>query len=221
MAPPAATPLPVEPATPYPAKTLEDMVSTRAGNLKPYQVSSADFDIAFLTPCAVYDGPAAIDGVESGNADVDAASLMARLVTDFSNWSEYVADLPPVLMIRVTPKLVEGFWTKIARGAAYTQGVALPPFKRLKSGFSRMRVFCGDAEMTPIHPFVLEQEVSDTETVAEGLYVFDPGALSPTCGNVRLSLYTQQDPAKADNRAIEARIIQQIWDDFAPYRAQP
>ena len=156
-----------------------------------------------------------------GTRSVDAASLTARLVTDFSNWSEYVADLPPVLMIRVTPKLVEGFWARIARGAAYTQGVALPAMKRLKSGFSRMRVFCGAAEITPIHPLVLELEVSDAETIAEGLYVFDPGALSPTCGNVRLSLYSQQDPAKADSRAIEARIIQQSWDDFAPYRAQP
>jgi hypothetical protein len=221
VASPAATPLPVEPAKPYPTKTLEDIVSARAGNLNPYQTSSANFDIAFLTPVHVYNGRRRSMAMGRVTRSFDAAGLIARLVTDFSNWSEYVADVPPVLMIRVTPKFVEGFWTKIARSAAYTQGVALPPMKRLKSGFSRMRVFCGDAEITPIHPLVLEMDVSDTETIAEGLYVFDPGALSPACANARLSIYAQQAPEKADSRAIDARIVQQIWDDFAPYRAQP
>ena len=113
---------------------------------------------------------------------------------DFGNWSEYVADFPPVLLIRVTPKLVEGFWTTVARGAARTQGVSLPPIKRVKSGFSRMRAFCGDAEVTPIHPFKLEQRVSESDAIYEGLYVFDPGALGPHCGPVKLVLYSEKEP---------------------------
>ncbi len=218
---PPGTHLPLEPARPYPAKALESAASSRVGNLNPNQISSANFDIAFLTPVHVYAGQRRSAASSQGSGPPDATWLQARLVTDFSNWSDYVADVPPVLMIRVTPRLVESFWTKMARGAAYTQGVALPPMKRLKSGFSRMRAFCGDAEITPIHPFVLEQEVSETDTLTEGLYVFDPGALSPTCGNVRLSLYSQQDPSKADTRVVEAKVVQQIWEDFAPYRAQP
>ena len=109
-----------------------------------------------------------------------------RPLLDFSNWSDYVADVPPVLLVRVTPRLVEGFWTKVARGAAQTQGVSMPPIKRLKSGFSRMRAFCGDAEVTPIHPFKLEHSVDETDAIYEGLYVFDPGALGPQCGTVKL-----------------------------------
>ena len=97
-----------------------------------------------------------------------------RSPTDFGNWSEYVADFPPVLLICVSPKLVERFWTTVARGAAQTQGVALPPIKHAKSGFSRMRAFCGDAEVTPIHPFELEQRVSETDSIAEGLYLTRP-----------------------------------------------
>jgi hypothetical protein len=42
-----------------------------------------------------------------------------------------------------------------------------------------MHVFCGDAEVTPIHPFKLEQRVSESDAIYEGLYVFDPGALGP------------------------------------------
>ncbi len=137
---------------------------------------------------------------------------------DFGNWSEYVADVPPVLLIRVTPKMVEGFWTTVARGAARTQGVALPPIKHFKSGFSRMRVFCGDAEVTPIHPFKLEQRVSESDAIYEGLYVFDPGALGPHCGTVKLVLYSEKEPAKGDTRLVDPKVLQQIWQDFAPYR---
>src|SRR5207253_996133 len=89
----------------------------------------------------------------------------ANRLMDFANWSEYVADTPPVLLIRVTPKLVENFWTTVARGAAYTQGAALPAFKHAKSSFSRMRLFCGDAEVTPIHPFTIEQRVSERDAI--------------------------------------------------------
>ena len=46
--------------------------------------------------------------------------------------------------------------------------------KHIKAGFSRMQVFCGDAEVTPIHPFKIEQRVGENNAVYEGLYVFDP-----------------------------------------------
>jgi hypothetical protein len=123
-----------------------------------------------------------------------------------------------VLLIRVTPKLVEGFWTKVARGAAETQGVSVPPIKHFKSGFSRMRAYCGDGEITPIHPFKLEQRISESDAIYEGLYVFDPGAFGPACANVKLVLYSESEPDKADSRPIDAKVVQQIWRDFAPYR---
>ena len=123
-----------------------------------------------------------------------------------------------MLLIRVTPKLVESFWTTVARGAAQTQGVALPPIKRVKSGFSRMRVFCGDAEVTPIHPFKLEHRVSETDAFYEGLYVLDPGALGPHCGPVKLVLFSEKEPAKGDTRPVDPKVLRQIWQDFEPYR---
>jgi hypothetical protein len=138
---------------------------------------------------------------------------------DFKNWSGYVGDFPPALLVRVTPKLVEGFWTTVARGAARTQGVALPPIKHVKAGFGRLRAFCGGAEVTPIHPFTVEQRVSESDVIYEGLYVFDPGALGPQCGSVKLVLYSEKEPDKGDTRVVDPAVVQQIWQDFAPYRA--
>jgi hypothetical protein len=149
----------------------------------------------------------------------NTGSDVLRPIKDFSNWSEYVDDFPPVLLIRVTPKQVEGFWTTVARGAAATQGMALPSMKRFKTGFSRMRALCGDAEVTPIHPFKLEHRVNETEAIYEGLYVFDPAALGPQCGSVKVVLYSEKEPEKGDTRVVDPKIVQRIWQDFEPYRA--
>jgi hypothetical protein len=81
-----------------------------------------------------------------------------------------------------------------------------------------MRAFCGDTEITPIHPFKLEQRVSENDAIYEGLYVFDPGALEPACGSVKLGLYSEKEPEKAETLVVDPRVIQQIWEDFAPYR---
>ena len=222
-APPAGTHLPVEPVQPFPGDALKNAAQGRAGSLSPYQMSSSDFDVAFITPVMIYAQYQSeqVSGRARSGVPVTANTEheFVRRLMDFGNWSEYVADFPPVLLIRVTPKLVEGFWTKVARGAAQTQGVSVPPIKRFKSGFSRLRAFCGDDEVTPIHPFKLEQRVSESDAIYEGLYVFDPGAFGPHCSTVKLVLYSEKEPDKGDTRLIDAKVVQQIWRDFAPYRA--
>ncbi len=192
---PSATHLPVEPAEPAPIAAFKDAVKRRAGSLQPYPMAASDFDVTFITPVLNY-------------------AAQSQPNQSFSNWSHYVADIPPVLFVRVTPKMAESFWAKVARGAAYTQGMALPALKRLKSGFERLQAFCGRTEVTPIHPFKLELRVSETDAVHEGLYVFDPAALGPGCSTVTLVLYSEKEPAKADTRVIDPKILQQIWRDF-------
>ena len=82
-----------------------------------------------------------------------------------------------------------------------------------------MRAICGDAEALPIHPFKLERHVSETETIYEGLYAFDAGALGPECGSVTLVLYSEKEPEKGDTRVVDVKVLEQIRQDFAPYRA--
>ena len=199
--PPDATHLPVEPSRPFPADALDAGVKRYAGSSTPYTMSSSDFDIAFLTPPLI--------AVQRRHPS------QTRALRDFGAWSEYFADAPAVLVIRVTPKLTESFWTTIARGAAYTQGMALPPIKHFKPGFARLRAYCGDVEVTPIHPFTLEQRVSETDAIREGFYVFEAGALGPRCTAVKISVYSEKDPQKADTRTVDPKLIEQVAKDFA------
>jgi hypothetical protein len=219
---PDGTHLPVEPVRAFPVEALEHAAQTRAGSLGPYRISSSDFDVSLMTPVQTYGAQrqtARLNRQGKSGPPTDAEQMVVRTLMDFGDWSPYVADFPPVLLVRVTPKLVEGFWTKVARGAAQTQGMAIPPIRHFKSGFSRMRAFCGDTEVTPIHPFRIEQRVSDNDGIYEGLYIFDPEALGPACGAVKLVLYSEKEPDKGDTVVADARVVQQIWQDFEPYRA--
>jgi hypothetical protein len=197
--PPDATHLPLDPR-PVAVSALSEAVKNRAGSLSPYPMTTTDFDVTFITPVHIY-----------GTKD-----QARRPVMDFGNWSEYLAAYPRALLVRVTPKMVEGLWAKVARGAAMTQGMSLPPMKRAKSGFLRMRAFCGDTEVTPIHPFVVEHRISESEAISEGLYVFDPAALGPLCGAVKLTVYSENEPDKGDARVVDQKVLQQITRDFAP-----
>jgi hypothetical protein len=105
---------------------------------------------------------------------------------------------------------------KVARGAAMTQGMSLPPMGRAKAGLSRLRAFCGDMEVMPIHPFMVEHRLSETEAIYEGLYVFDPAALGSQCSAVKLTVYSEKTPETGDTRVVDQKVLQQITRDFAP-----
>jgi len=143
-----------------------------------------------------------------GGRSPEAEARIGRL-TEFGAWAEYFADVPAVLIVRVTPKMVEGFWKRLGREAARTQGAELPSFKDFKADFLRMRASCGGVEVTPIHPFVLEHAV-DKDVIREGLHVFDLEAFGSRCGDVTLSLYSEKTPETPDTLTIDPKALDGI-----------
>jgi hypothetical protein len=208
-----AAALPVESSKPLPVADMKAVASSRGFNLSAYASSSSEFEILFITPVLLFRAE-----MQQGRTGAVNTSAALRPVTDFGEWADYVAESPPVLFIRATPKLVESLWMKVARAAAYTQGAAIPPIRRLGPGFSRMRVLCGTSEIAPIHPFKIRTSVSETEAMDEGFYAFDPGALGPACGTVSLVLSSVKDPARTETRVVNSSVIAQVWSDFAAYR---
>ena len=220
---PGGTHLPLEPVKPFPLAGLEDGAKRPAVSLSLYQSSTSDFDLTFMTPLVIHDLQQQVEQMSGrtnsrNTRSPDFDSLRLQALSEFGNWSEYVAAVPPVLLIRVTPKLTESLLAKVARGAAYTQGVAVPPIKRFKSGFLRMRTFCGQVEVAPVHPFTIERRVPEGDAIDEGLYAFEPGALGPACGSVKVMVYSEKEPEKGDAEVVDAKVVQQVWQDFAAYR---
>jgi hypothetical protein len=212
VTPPDADPLPLEPARPRRVATPAAHPDPAAS--APPILSASEFDVALITPAMVDRAlqKAGWTGGPGGRSP-EAEARLGRL-TDFGAWSEYFADGPPVLIVRVTPKLVEGFWKRVLREAARTQGAQLPPFKDFTTSFLRLQALCGATAIAPVHPFVLEHRVSDTRVVREGLYVFDPAAFGPHCGDVTLSLYGEKGPLQASTLAIPAAVLAQIGQDM-------
>jgi hypothetical protein len=212
---PDPTHLPLEPAWRPSAASVAAAAASRAFSLTSYRVSTSDFDVTFLTPImlAVAEGKR---GQTGGRAD-ELNGL--RVATDFENWAEYMAEAPAALFVRATPRLVEGFWMKVARGAASTQGAQIPPIKRLRPGFSKMRLVCGGKDVMPIHPFRIQVRVTETEAVEEGFYVFSPNAIGPDCGAVSIVLSSVKDPDKMEARTVDPAIVKQVWQDFSIARS--
>jgi hypothetical protein len=207
--PPSAARLPVESGQPLPAEALKAAVGGRAFTASPYRITSSDFDIVFITPLL----RVAAEAQQDRMVGQEDAGL--RALVDFGTWSDYVSGAPPLLLVRVTPRVVENMWMKVARGAASTQGMALPPVKRTRPGFSAMKALCDGRTITPIHPFTIQRRLSETDGIDEGLYVFDPAAIGPQCGKVSLVLSSVKEPARTETRVVDPAVVKRIAQDFA------
>ena len=130
--------------------------------------------------------------------------------SDFGNWTDYLRYAPPALLVRVSPQFEESLWKMLARGAASTQGMSLPPLKSFTANFLRLRAYCGDAEVTPIHPFIIERPVPDRSPIREGLYVFPIDAFGPHCATVRFSMFSAKDPKSPDTKTIDPKLFEQL-----------
>ena len=196
QAPPRGIRLPLEPilpaAPPLVAKAAGPPDKTAKTALAP--VSASNFDITLLTPRRLR------------SSDLSASGLR----TDFGTWSEYVRDVDQVILVRVSPQFEESVWKLLARGAAATQGVWLPPLKSVTSNFRQLRAYCGDTEVAPIHPFIVEYQVSGRAPIREGLYVFEAGAFGPHCSSIKFSMFSEKDPERADTKVIDPKLFEEL-----------
>ena len=205
---PETTHLPVEPPPLAFAAGASSAAPKRINiQMSLYSAESSGFDITFVTPVM-------IEASRNNSGWSGSQQDKLTMATDFDKWSDYFADAPPVLAIRATPRFTESMWTTIGRMAAATQGANIPPIKHFRPGFGRMQAFCGDSEVTPIHPFTLVRRVSDTDAIREGLYVFDPRAFSPECKTVRVVIYSEKEPTKPDPKVIDPQLIEHVSKDF-------
>ncbi|MEW6321488.1 MAG: trypsin-like peptidase domain-containing protein [Acidobacteriota bacterium] len=207
---------PVDPTARLPLERL--FPDPNASAPAPVALASDDFDVAFVTPPMM--ARARQRAGWTGGPPTRWPEAEARLgpITDFGSWSPYFADAPPVVVVRVTPRLVEGFWRRLGREAARTQGAVLPPLTRFAGNFLRLEATCGRKDVTPLHPFVLEHRPDARVLVREGLYVFDPAAFAPACGQVTLTIYSERSPDRGQTVTIASDTLERVWQDFAAFR---
>jgi len=94
---------------------------------------------------------------------------------------------------------------------------------KFKNGFQRMRLICGSKEVPPIDPGKAEYKLLDLrghviDTTTQGLYVYSPDAISPSCGGMSLEIFSEKDPDAPTTQPLEAATVEHVWADFEPYR---
>lgn len=135
-----------------------------------------------------------------------------------------MAEYTPVIAIRATSKVRET--TGSILGRALTGCTFCEPSRlKFKTDFNKMRLRCGEKEIQPIQTGKIEEVVDNsgrftkiTNSTTEGFYSYPPDAISPSCGQVVLELYSSKDPDKATVKALDAKTVERIWSDFEPYR---
>lgn len=191
--PPPGTPLRTEAGLP-PARVAR-IGDGRQPRLQPPVIRADDYDVALMTPSMI-----------SGAVNSGSPRLF------FGQWSAYVANAPQVLFVRVSPQFEESFWRLLARGAASTQGVMLPPMPSFSATFGRMRAFCGATEVAPLHRFTIQMPIEKRDPVREGLYVFALTDFGADCGSVRFELFSEKSPTKGDQRTIDLTVLSKVID---------
>jgi hypothetical protein len=142
----------------------------------------------------------------------------------FKGWREYVGEYKPVIIIDADPKMGESFWGAFGRGFAARYGIHTQANIRFKTDFYKMRLFCGDREIMPIHPGKIPHFMNESnylirakDATYEGLYSYPAGAISNACGEVRLEVFSERNPDKASVKKLSEKTIARIEEDFAPF----
>jgi hypothetical protein len=202
--PPSAQLLPVEPEDFFPADALLSILRFREKmDVRPYFFTAGQFDVEILTPPLRYyfhnkdEIKTAHQAAKPSREDRLDSELPERVL-------EEAQEYQPTVIIRVIPK--HGFWNN-----------------RFKDSFRRMRLLCGDKEVPPIDPGRTDDELRDPndhirDTTMEGYYSYQPDAISPNCGSVKLEIFSENDPGTPITRPIDSATIVRIWGDMEPYR---
>jgi S1-C subfamily serine protease len=202
--PPSAELLPVEPDDFFPADALLSLLRHHERmDVRPYFFTAGDFSVEMLTPPLRYylynkdEMQAMHKRPKHSGEDSQQVELPERVL-------EEAQEYQPTVIIRVVPK--HGFWSR-----------------QFKDSFRGMRLLCAGKEVPPIDPGRSHYELRDPDdhikgTTTEGFYSYQPDAISPTCGSVKLEIFTENHPGTPITRSIDSATLERIWADMEPYR---
>lgn len=227
---PEARLLPVDPTDKYPLEAIKDVVEAKKFDFKPYFFTEADFQVTLMTPLMTYraESEAKREAEKTKNKRTkskDNLQSSSTTTTDeFHNWAEYVGEYKPILIITAQPALGESFWGAVGRGVAANYGIHTQANLRFKTDFYRMKLFCGEKEVAPIHPakiYRLTNErsyfIKSNDATYAGAYSYPADAINESCGVVRLELFSEKHPEKAENKTLDKKTVARIIADFQPY----
>lgn len=223
--------LPVAPSAPYPLDALQKAAT---GTYHPgrYRFGEGGFDVQVVTPpfrVWLQDHRAAEAAWERKHHSRDrrqgsAFDPAAAIRQDHT-------DARAIVEIDAVPKVRP---TKLTFFLQFQRLARVPLHLRYTADFERMQLFCGAHVVTPVLPVkaVLrtdfytaaysrgrrEDRTYGLDDAFQGAYRYGPEAFNPTCGTMRLRLYSSLGkPVRT--KTLSRQLVERVWRDFAPWRA--
>jgi S1-C subfamily serine protease len=214
--PPSPRLLPVPPPIKYPLDALR-AVGNKPWAKDTYYFKLGDFDVEVVTPVTRYE--MAMERASRAEKERQKrAKKSGAPPEDEHQPTDYETQYDSVVLLNVSPRLKTDFWKSMAAG----QGQVV---MRFKSDFLKMRLLCGSNEIEPILPSrfpvtVIGQggRVYVDDASYEGIYTYQPDAISPTCKEVSVEVYLSKEPDKPLVKVLDPNAVTQIWNDFDPFR---
>jgi hypothetical protein len=216
-------PLPTVPDPPFPTDTLKQAARERHFDANLYQFSFAGYDVRVVTPPLYYwlntRGDAEVATVRQRRSKGNQESGFDP-GADLRNWMQYTGAYAPMISVEMTPRMKPTTASRIFK--ALTPAYASLHW-RFDADFGRMELDCGERKIAPIQPIRQPEEVVNAndhpeDAAYEGIYEYEPGAIDPACGTVTLIVYGSEAGAPAKSHRLSTKLVQRVWDDFAPWR---
>ena len=208
-APPTAALLPVPPTAVFPMEPLR--AAFEEGKIDPrhYQFDVGNFHVTVITPLLGYykANENALLAAKQKEKRMHSASEEQPLS---ENQPSYSSQYHPVTIISVVPKIDNSLFTgKVS----------------FKVDFLKMRLLCGGNEVVPMHPYKSRRSINvrtttgiSADTTTAGYYFYLHDAISPSCGEVKLEIYSEEKPNQPITRVLDRKLVERVWSDFEPYR---
>jgi hypothetical protein len=200
--PPSAELLPVEPDDFFPADALLSLLRHHQKiDVKPYFLTAGEFLVKILTPTLRYylENKDEIQVTHKRRKYSRKDSQQDELPEDIL---EEAQEYQPTVLIQIVPK--HGLWNR-----------------QFKDSFRSMRLLCADKEVPPIDPGRSHFELPKNHiqgTTTAGFYSYQPDAISPNCGSVKLEIFSDNAPGTPIVRSVSTATVERIWADMEPYR---
>ena len=224
--PPPGTLLPVEPLTPYPVEGLKEVLRVEKYDSRPYYFAVGDFNIALSTPPLDYREQEEMR-LQAEREHTKRSKKQQNANQDTSDsdtpkeWEQEAGAHPAVFGIYVMPKAKEGFGSALGRSFNVNSAAKL----KFKTDFQKMRLFCGDKEVQPIHPgkvpvmvSVRNRAVKMEDSTYKGVYLYSPDAVNPACGRSGEAGNLFLKGGRSDGQGFDEKTVQHVWEDFDAFR---
>lgn len=208
---PPARFLPVDPTEPFPLDAIKTVATAKDFDMPRYSFDVGEFSVFLMTPTVRYRLATATEreALKTKNKRTDKQAVGRDEINPFDelrNWAEYVGGYKSVLFIYAAPRSGESFRDQS------------------KTEFYKMRLFCGDREVEPIHPAKValissrsNQSLTGQDAAIGGIYAYPPKAVSADCGTVKLEIYSEAIPPKVGTKELDRKLIGRVDEDFSPY----